>query len=128
MFKRDYQVSFISQDPATIDGSMWWGATGHRFVDGGYKGPSGMDAIFCAVNHFGQDDVYKLPSEYNAFCRRDDGPKLQGWNVGFSMGRCKVTFNNPGSTKKSIGTFAGWEVESVRMLDGDDDDDDEAET
>lgn len=120
-------MSFISQDPTTIDGSTWWGATGRQFVNGVYKGPSGMDAILCAVNHFDQDDVYKLPKEYNAFCRVDNGRKLQGWNVGFNMGRCKVTFASPTSTKKSIGTFAGWEVESVRILDDDDDDDDEAE-
>lgn len=80
-----------------------------------------MDAIFCAINHFGQDDVYKLPAGYNGLCRRNNGGPLTGWNVGFNMARCEVKFADPSSSdKRSIGTFAGWEVESVRMLDEDD--------
>lgn len=45
----------------------------HKFRNSEYDGPSGMDAILCAVNHFGQDDVYKLPDGYNGLCRRNGG-------------------------------------------------------
>lgn len=78
-----------------------------------------MDAILCAINHFGQDEVYKLPNGYNGLCRRNGGG-LKTWNIEYSMGQCEVKFANPGSnSKRSIGTFGGWEVESVRMLDDD---------
>lgn len=121
MFKRDYEVSFIRQDPSTIDGSTWWGATSHKFKTKTNSGPSGMDAILCAINHFGQDSVYKLPVGYNGYCRRNNGSPIKGWSAGFNMGKCEVKFANPNSSnKRSIGTFAGWEVESVRMLDEDD--------
>ncbi|GLA13200.1 hypothetical protein AnigIFM62618_009730 [Aspergillus niger] len=118
--KRDYEVSFIRQDPSTIDGSTWWGATSHKFKTKTNSGPSGMDAILCAINHSGQDNVYKLPVGYNGYCRRNNGSPIKGWSVGFNMGKCEVKFANPSSSnKRSIGTFAGWEVESVRMLDED---------
>ncbi|KAI3068615.1 CAZyme family GH18 [Aspergillus niger] len=121
VFKRDYEVSFIRQDPSTIDGSTWWGATSHKFKTKTNSGPSGMDAILCAINHFGQDSVYKLPVGYNGYCRRNNGSPIKGWSAGFNMGKCEVKFANPNSSnKRSIGTFAGWEVESVRMLDEDD--------
>lgn len=77
-----------------------------------------MDSILCAINHFGQDEVYKLPRGYNGLCRRDNGDRIKGWDIKFNMARCNVTFApSVGNTKRSIGTLGGWEVESVSMLD-----------
>lgn len=40
------------------------------------------------------------------------------------MSRCQVTFaQDSDSNKRSIGNFAGWDVESVRILDDDEDKD-----
>ncbi|CBF89323.1 hypothetical protein AN0517.2 [Aspergillus nidulans FGSC A4] len=119
-FKRDYRVSWIHQDPTTITSSTWWDATGKTLKGGGH-GPAGMDAILCAVNIFGQEDTYKLPQgqngPYNAYCRKESN-EIKYWSVDYSMGTCLVTFaDGTSNTKRDSGSWAGWEVKSVEMVD-----------
>ncbi|KAL4772290.1 hypothetical protein BDW60DRAFT_207294 [Aspergillus nidulans var. acristatus] len=120
VFKRDYRVSWIHQDPTTITSSTWWDATGKKLKGGGH-GPAGMDAILCAVNIFGQEDTYKLPQgqngPFNAYCRKESN-EIKSWSVDYSMGTCLVTFaDGTGNTKRDSGSWAGWEVKSVEMVD-----------
>lgn len=73
MFKRNYTISLIDDGS---QGKEWWDATDYNTI-GGKKLPdkNSFAHIFCAVNTFGQDDVYKQPKtpkvdtgEYNALC------------------------------------------------------------
>jgi hypothetical protein len=133
-YKRDYDVSWL-QPQSSLTAGDWWGAGSPKFNKPNYQGSLDMDSIFCAINHFNQDKAFKLPGaqlkpdgtpsnkpqkEYNAYCMRTDAGGIQpaSWNMRFNMGKCLVKFQNPassspGSSKRDIGKWQGWEVESM---------------
>ena len=89
-------------------------------------GTDGEDrtAIACAVNTFGQNEIYNY--EFNAYCYNGRSIASRG---GFereaSFSKCIVEFATPsndgisGSTtkKRSLGKFHEWNVLSIRILD-----------
>jgi chitinase len=70
-FKRDYDASWVNKQ-TVISKNDWWETTSQSFVDAGHGTVVGPEHIFCALNHFGQDDVYKLPDRkgvaFNEMC------------------------------------------------------------
>ncbi|KAJ5880238.1 uncharacterized protein N7473_011291 [Penicillium subrubescens] len=141
-YKRDYDVSWL-QPQSSLTAGDWWGAGSPKFDKPNYQGPLDMDSILCAINHFNQDKAFKLPGahlkpdgtpsnkpqkEYNAYCMRTDAGGMQpaSWNMRFNMGKCLVKFQNPassspGSSKRDMGKWQGWEVESVEWVEDVDD-------
>jgi chitinase len=101
-FKRDYDVSWLNKQIA-ISKNDWWETTSQAFVDAGHGTVGAPEDIFCAVNHFGQDDVYRFPVSksghtFNAMCfrppdKRED--KTNGWPGRGNIHRCIVEFQQP---------------------------------
>ncbi|KAJ5194865.1 uncharacterized protein N7498_008303 [Penicillium cinerascens] len=131
-FKRDYETSWI-QPQSSLTSADWWGANKPSMYTPTSVGPLDMDSILCAVNHFNQEDVYKLPGRavnsdgtdqgaqkpYNAYCKKTSGSgiKPDGWTVQYNVARCLVRFANSqssssGASKRDAQTWNGWEIES----------------
>ncbi|KAJ5816569.1 hypothetical protein N7447_008802 [Penicillium robsamsonii] len=106
-FKRDYRATWITDGSKPDD---WWNFVSRRWYSEGYEGDAGGEAIFCAMNHFGQDNVYKLETEkgkkYNGFCLRNDGSGMASdWQQMHNLGKCLITFGNTqGQTPDSTNT------------------------
>lgn len=130
-FKRDYETSWL-RPGRSLTPEDWWNGNNPKFQDPKYEGPLIMDSVLCSVNHFNQDDTYKIPGlvrpdgmpksakkEHNALCKRIDGKGMDppAWNIGYNMGRCLIRFQNSGSsssgTSKRGAKWGEWEVESV---------------
>lgn len=139
-YKRDYDTFWLQPGPQqSLTSADWQGAMKPEFEDTAYTGPLDMDSILCAINHFNQDDVYKLPGvfvnkdgtvdslkkqkRYNAYCKRTNGKGMKpaGWNVRYNMAKCYVQFANSASSASSsdaskrntpLGKWGEWEVES----------------
>lgn len=135
-FKRDYETSWLMAGKS-LTAADWWNANTPTWYKPNYEGPLTMDSVLCAVNHFNQDNTYKLPGtkvrqdgtptgeqkEYNAFCKRtdDNGISPSAWNIPYNMGFCLIRFQNSGSNgsdtpKRDVGSWGEWEIESMRPL------------
>ncbi|KAJ5165549.1 uncharacterized protein N7500_007379 [Penicillium coprophilum] len=106
-FKRDYRATWITDGSKPDDG---WNFVSRRWYSEGYEGDVGGEAIFCAMNHFGQDNVYKLETEkgkmYNGFYLRNDGLGMASdWQQMHNLGKYLITFGNTqGQTPDSTNT------------------------
>ncbi|KAI1658123.1 putative bacteriodes thetaiotaomicron symbiotic chitinase [Daldinia decipiens] len=120
LFRRNYTWSLVED---TADASQWWGATGREFVTKSYRGPSGWDSVLCALNTFGQDNLFKIDagSDYNGYCLRGPQYTTKGWQYVYHVARCKITFGTV--TKRGIngskaaGTEDEWSVRDVKFVD-----------
>jgi hypothetical protein len=114
MFRRNYTFSVIDN---SAQASQWWDTTGHTFASAGNRGPGTPDSIICALNNFGQDDLFQVAGgKYNGYCLRSDRfTDRNGWPNIFHAGRCKITFGSTSTKKKRAGADA-WEVLSELLL------------
>ncbi|KAL2116052.1 hypothetical protein VTJ04DRAFT_10307 [Mycothermus thermophilus] len=118
MFRRNYTWSIIDN---SAQSSQWWGVTGREFNNKKYKPRPGHDAILCALNTFGQDDLFRMP-KYNGYCLQAGTHVSYHWPAIPQIGRCLITFAPPTTTtttKRSDGSeyYDGWEVLSyIRQL------------
>ncbi|KZF20522.1 glycoside hydrolase family 18 protein [Xylona heveae TC161] len=75
--------------------------------------------VACAINIFGQSDIYRFDGGYNGYCFNGQTESRQ--NGAFSSpgyNRCKVDFvGGPGPAKRSLGDYNGWEIENIEMSD-----------
>jgi chitinase len=123
VFKRDYQVSWLNQ--GSISGSDWWDATKWDYANADYgKNRNGAESIVCAVNIFGQDDVYKYPvhkgsggNEFNGVCiynppPGDRLPANGNFNIRLTYRYCKVDFAPPSSLSGGA-SKRDWQVTST---------------
>jgi hypothetical protein len=111
MFRRNYTWSIIDN---SAQASQWWGVTGREFNNKKYKPRPGHDAILCALNTFGQDDLFRMP-KYNGYCLQATTHVSYHWPAIPQIGRCLITFAPPTTTtttKRSDGSeyYDGWEV------------------
>lgn len=116
LFRRNYTWFVIDN---SAQASQWWDATGHSFTSARNKGPPGHDSILCALNTFGQDDLFKFPPDFNGYCVRNEKyNEGWGWQQVPRTSRCLITFG--ASTKKKKRDEANdddaWEVLSESHL------------
>ncbi len=133
MYRRNFTFGLASP-MSDSDGAAWvpgtgpaesWTLTDEQFP----VGTDGQDvnSIACAVNTFGQNDIYGYV--YNGLCFRG-GYTPSGFGkvvavpfrvhglmthlIGFpappSFSQCNIEFATTGNTKRSIGQFHGWHV------------------
>ncbi|KAF3058357.1 hypothetical protein GL218_05328 [Daldinia childiae] len=120
LFRRNYTWS-LAED--TADASQWWGATGRAFVTKSYTGPAGWDSVLCALNTFGQDNLFKIDvtSGYNGYCLRGPQYTTKGWQYVYHAAQCKITFGTV--TKRSINGSEAvdvedeWGVRDIKFVD-----------
>ncbi|KAJ0415249.1 hypothetical protein BJY00DRAFT_318010 [Aspergillus carlsbadensis] len=125
VFKRDYTVSWLNQ--GSVSASDWWGATTWDYAKADYgKNPGGAESIICAINIFGQDDVYKYPylagakSDYNGLCvyspkPGQSNPKNGYFSTELTYRHCKVEFAPVSSSGNNA--KRDWQVTNVTILD-----------
>ncbi|KAL8645553.1 MAG: hypothetical protein Q9226_007250, partial [Calogaya cf. arnoldii] len=80
----------------------------------GFSG-NNMDQIACAVNIFGQDEVFK--TGFNGYCYNGESRRGNGFDDRPAVSRCRIEFSQPSNTKRSIGQFNGWDVTKITMFD-----------
>lgn len=101
VFRRSYTWS-LTQRPEDAD--SWWGATARHFTsprNEGPRNPSGWNGVLCALNTFGQDDVYRLiKSDWNAYCFRYRPTPNNGLPNTYGVSRCFVSFGASGTNTK----------------------------
>ncbi|KAI7407956.1 hypothetical protein KC336_g13253 [Hortaea werneckii] len=130
MFRRNFTFGLAS--PAgPNDGAAWtpqgvpptdWQLKSRKTVD-----TSGdMTEIACAVNTFGQSEVYSYA--YNGLCWNDEEYDTPGWGCAKRYRGCIIDFGPPagsdsggGSQKRAIGEFNGWPVYGIKMVHDDED-------
>ncbi|KAL9599867.1 MAG: hypothetical protein Q9219_003561 [cf. Caloplaca sp. 3 TL-2023] len=103
---------------AGVDPALSWVKAGtDEFVPGTDGGD--LRAIACAVNLFGQNDIFK--ADFNGLCWRGTYlPSGRGFPTPPSFAQCKIEFATngaPGTKKRSLGKFNGYDVLSIEMLD-----------
>jgi hypothetical protein len=108
MFRRNYTFSVVDN---SAQASQWWDTTGHTFASAGNRGPGTPDSIICALNTFGQDDLFRVAGgSYNGYCLRNERyTDKNGWPNLPRASRCKITFGSTSTKKKRDATDA-WEV------------------
>ncbi|KAK9422564.1 putative chitinase [Seiridium unicorne] len=121
-YRRSYTWSYIE---GSAQASQWWGVTSDNVVDGG-NAIAGFDAIVCALNHFDQDTIYKLPvsaagSTYNGYCLKNvDLYTLRGWQNIRPIARCRINFGDGGTTKRGENGYIrredAWRIESIEYI------------
>ncbi|KAL4862387.1 hypothetical protein BDV12DRAFT_203101 [Aspergillus spectabilis] len=122
VFKRDYDATWIQKDP--VNASNWWSATSERYQNSKYGSVDGAKGVICAVNHFAQDEVYRLPGYtnnklWNGYCWTDRQQAANTYTDKGSYNRCLVEYaavNGDGDTNMG-NTKRDWEVEKVTILD-----------
>lgn len=117
LFRRNYTWSIVDNG----DQASSWGDSPETrsFKDPKYNkpknvGPSGFPRVLCALNTFGQDDLYRIP--YNGYCLR--GPKFtdgNGWQDVWHAAKCILDLSTgatPASSQSSTKRDAtgDWEV------------------
>ncbi|KAL8855566.1 MAG: hypothetical protein Q9178_007796 [Gyalolechia marmorata] len=123
MFRRNFTFG-LARPTTSNDGGEWTPGTGPaqswtlartgEFPPGTDGGD--LQAIACAVNTFGQADIYR--SEFNGLCFNGGRiPSSRGFGTAESFSRCVIEFAQAGSTKRSLGQFHGWDVLSIKMMD-----------
>ncbi|KAL4861163.1 hypothetical protein BDV12DRAFT_204279 [Aspergillus spectabilis] len=126
VFKHDYVTSWLSQ--GSYSSSDWWDATNWNYANRAKYGPNsgGADSVICAVNNFGQNNVYKYPKvkidskgtemEWNGYCYT---PTSSAKNYNFaqrgSYAPCKVEFTAPSSSGAT--TKREWIITNVTTFD-----------
>ncbi|OQE10109.1 hypothetical protein PENFLA_c093G00176 [Penicillium flavigenum] len=134
-FKRNYETSWLMPGKS-LTSADWWNANKPTWYKTSYDGPLTMDSVLCAVNHFNQDNTYKLPGtkvtssgkilgeqkEYNAFCKRTNsiGMRPSAWNIEYNMAYCLIRFQDSGSsssdTSKRDEKWGEWGIESIEYV------------
>ncbi|KAL8942162.1 MAG: hypothetical protein Q9216_001809 [Gyalolechia sp. 2 TL-2023] len=122
MFRRNFTFGLAELQSAQ-DGAAWaadnnpalsWtlGATG-EFPPG--TDGTDLSSIACAINIFGQDDIYRL--RYNALCYNSKSIRSgRGFPIPDSFSSCDVEFSTgPGTKKRSLGKFNGWDVLDIKL-------------
>ncbi|KAJ5372784.1 hypothetical protein N7517_004790 [Penicillium concentricum] len=81
-FKRDYKTDWLIPQNS-LTSADWWNANTPTWYTPKSVGPLTMDSVLCALNHFGQDDVYKLPgnSASSSGSSKRDTQKSDGWEA-----------------------------------------------
>ncbi|KAL8706621.1 MAG: hypothetical protein Q9201_000368 [Fulgogasparrea decipioides] len=123
MYRRNF--TFGMATPSTYnDGGAWTPGTGPAqswTLTGTGQFPPGTDggdvtAIACAVNTFGQGDVYQ--ADYNGLCFNGGQIKSgRGFSPPESFSSCEIEFGQAVNKKRSLGQFNGWDVLSIKMRD-----------
>lgn len=116
MFKRNFTYGLAFPANAN-DGNAWGLQPFQQYTSSTSKPPftsSDATTVLCAMNIFGQSDIYKYGS-YNGLCIN---PNKKHYRSGYgntpSWVRCKVTFaGSNGPAKRSIGSPGDWEIESM---------------
>lgn len=116
MFKRNFTYGLAFPANAN-DGNAWGTQSFQRYTSATAQGPfSSTDAttILCAMNIFGQSQIYKYGS-YNGLCINPYKPRYRaGYGNTPAWVNCKITFaGSSGPAKRSVRTFGGWEVTSM---------------
>ncbi|KAL6228777.1 hypothetical protein BDW75DRAFT_131550 [Aspergillus navahoensis] len=119
-FKRDYKISWMQQD--TISSTDWWDSTGWKYQGSTYKAPRGADSILCAVNTFGQDDVYRYATldkaetkSFNGYCFYEESEATNyNWAMKGGVTPCLVDFAAPSTSGASA--KREWVVTNVTLL------------
>ncbi|ETS88166.1 hypothetical protein PFICI_01994 [Pestalotiopsis fici W106-1] len=128
LFKRNYTWSLAD---STSNANAWWDATSRSFATTSYTGPTGWDAVLCALNTFGQDKIYKIggTKDYNGYCLRGPQYTTKGWQNVYHAARCKITFGTTTTTttttttKRDInsndtaGAADEWSVQGIEYID-----------
>ncbi|KAL1835649.1 hypothetical protein VTJ49DRAFT_6294 [Mycothermus thermophilus] len=118
MFRRNYTWSVIDN---SAQASQWWGATSRQFTSPGNTGPAGHQYILCALNTFGQDNLFRIGSSYkhNGYCVRDQlYHERLGWPNVPRTSRCKITFGAATKKRRSDGMeYDDWEVLNITYVD-----------
>lgn len=111
------------QGPA--DGHAWASQAlqSWEYKDGTRNGNDATQ-VACAINTFGQSETYRISTDdpnfnYNGLCYNPSPRQLNrplGFGVVPSYSKCKISFQGSTfPTKRSIGSFNGWEIESIEM-------------
>jgi hypothetical protein len=86
MFKRNFTLG-LAQPSSPVDGAAWGAQlfSSYTFTSSGSPGGTYTDAttIACAVNIFGQTDIYQLGG-YNGLCLNPN-PNQQNYSPGESI-------------------------------------------
>ncbi|KAI9045865.1 Major Facilitator Superfamily protein [Aspergillus affinis] len=124
VFKRDYDATWIQKDP--VEASDWWSATSFRYQDSTYGSVGGAKGVICAINHFAQDEVYRLPGytnnkPWNGYCWTDRQHPATTYSNKGTYNWCLVEYaavdgDGDGDTNMS-NTKRDWEVKRVTILD-----------
>ncbi|KAF1992251.1 glycoside hydrolase family 18 protein [Aulographum hederae CBS 113979] len=117
MFKRNYTYG-LSYPSGRTDGAAWGDQAFTSWSSKKGKIASDVDAtqVLCAVNIFGQKDIYRY-NKANGYCFTKDPPKpTAGFAAQRGWRQCQVSFtNSPGPTKRSLGTLGDWHIEDIQM-------------
>ncbi|KAL8782914.1 MAG: hypothetical protein Q9213_005026, partial [Squamulea squamosa] len=93
--------------PGTGPAQSWTLAKSGEFPPGTDGGD--VSAIACAVNTFGQGDVYQ--ADYNGLCFNGGSINSgRGFRTPESFSSCVIEFAQAGNTKRSLGQFHEWDV------------------
>jgi hypothetical protein len=102
MFKRNFTMG-LSQPLSPADGAAWGPSAGGSAMTsytftGGSPGGTSTDAtqIACAINIFGQNNIYQLTSGYNGYCLN---PLNAPNNAGGEFTLLPATFHIPSSSE-----------------------------
>lgn len=117
LFRRNYSWSIIEN--SHLDTS-WWGATSRDFTSPTYTGPDGWESVLCAVNTFGQDDLFRFKittRPFNGYCLRNPRRAYVGGQAFGPMhraARCLITFGASNS-KRGVEFKNGtdWSISSM---------------
>ncbi|KAL8852652.1 MAG: hypothetical protein Q9221_002412 [Calogaya cf. arnoldii] len=119
-YKRNFTHG-LAQPQGPTDGAAWGSGTNGAQswahvspkpqVGNGFSGTN-LEQIACAVNIFGQDEVFK--QDYNGLCFNGRETGGRGFDRQPSTSSCRIEFSQPGNTKRSIGQSNGWEVTSKK--------------
>ena len=121
--KRNFTMGLAEPSQA----SQPWGAQTPASWASGGQSSSVITDIFCAINTFGQNDIYQLPT-YNGYCFNGLWDNEVGYGIVPKFQPCTITFtgavpppnskrdsmpsSEPGTDGPIIGTFNGWGVQS----------------
>lgn len=104
--------------PANANDGGSWGSQSFTSATQLTAGTTTQDAtaVACALNIFGQSNIYRYGGTFNGYCFNGKTNNPLGVYTSPGYNACKISFvGGPGPTKRSIGTFAGWEIADVEI-------------
>ncbi|KAI9146996.1 Killer toxin subunits alpha/beta [Paramyrothecium foliicola] len=115
VFRRQYKLSL-----ANVGDGGFWDAEDHEMTDTrNTKRYTSLNNVLCAVNIFGQTDVYEEPPNYNAWCFTDEIKSTRyHWPRRHRVAKCKIDFGLSGGDGNEKRNWNGWPVKSVQLLEG----------
>lgn len=92
-----------------ITNTDWWDPTWWKCQGSSYKAPRGADSILCAVNNFGQDNVYQYATlakaetkAFNGYCFYEESSATNyNWAIKGGVTPCLVDIAPPSTSGSS---------------------------